>query len=392
MPLGAWVCVWAGCSDELVSATSEPDEASESGQPNTADTGEQDDPNTGETDTQDADAHCPDVVWTHVAPPPVARKRHAMLLLEDGRVLVSGGRNGETFASGELWDPELDTWTAIAPMAQARWAHRHVQLLDGRVLALGGYQLGLAPERWDPELDTWTSLAPGPELSSVAGVLPLANGAVLVSAWDALLLSHDGGESWTPIAEPPLPANPQYPFSWGKRGVVFATWGYEAKHSFVIYDWRQDSWSLSPERLFDFYEGVYPNAWGPLSANSIALLRDRPGNDPDPTPVPASFTYELHATPELTWLEHGVQASYFGGFGSEAPTHAFWPGWLYVNGKLYDSHTRSWCASTRAPLSLYHAQRVLLDDGRMLFTGDLGETYDGPSEASAMLWTPSPAP
>ncbi|MDD9994707.1 MAG: hypothetical protein OXS35_03040, partial [Dehalococcoidia bacterium] len=72
---------------------------------------------------------------------------HTATRMNDGRVLVTGGR-GRSGAGGgyttppgdtaEIFDPETGDWTATAPLPSAREEHRAVLLEDGRVLVTGG--------------------------------------------------------------------------------------------------------------------------------------------------------------------------------------------------------------------------------------------------------------
>jgi hypothetical protein len=75
----------------------------------------------------------------------VGRAEFAATLLQDGRVLVTGGRSqpiGPTppdlLASSELYDPTSGTFTPGAPMTAARSGHSATLLPSGRVLIVGG--------------------------------------------------------------------------------------------------------------------------------------------------------------------------------------------------------------------------------------------------------------
>ncbi|MBL0210505.1 MAG: hypothetical protein IPQ13_06270 [Holophagaceae bacterium] len=70
----------------------------------------------------------------------VARVWHTATRLNDGRVLIVGGRDGQTEqATAEIFDPMAGTFTYTAgPMAQGRAYHTATLLNDGRVLITGG--------------------------------------------------------------------------------------------------------------------------------------------------------------------------------------------------------------------------------------------------------------
>ena len=55
--------------------------------------------------------------------------------VEDGRVLISGGRN---FDSSSWYDPFLDLWTKGPKLNVARGYHSQVTLGDGSVFTMGG--------------------------------------------------------------------------------------------------------------------------------------------------------------------------------------------------------------------------------------------------------------
>ena len=112
-----------------------------------------------------------------------ARAQPQAALLQDGRVLITGGiqhtygpdyvtptilKNGRSraLASAEIWSPRAGRWQAAAPMAQARYSHTATALEDGRVLVVGGAPavmtraaLNVPAETWDPETGRWTPTA-----------------------------------------------------------------------------------------------------------------------------------------------------------------------------------------------------------------------------------------
>ena len=67
-----------------------------------------------------------------------ARVAHTATLLEDGRVLVTGGYSGQVSASAEVYDPKTGSFSETGSMTTARCKHTAGLLPDGRVLIAGG--------------------------------------------------------------------------------------------------------------------------------------------------------------------------------------------------------------------------------------------------------------
>jgi hypothetical protein len=60
-------------------------------------------------------------------------------LLQDGKVLITGGWNGtDDLATAELYDPVTEKFTTTGKMAQTRESHTATLLTDGTVLIAGG--------------------------------------------------------------------------------------------------------------------------------------------------------------------------------------------------------------------------------------------------------------
>jgi len=79
--------------------------------------------------------------WAFTGSLSTTRDQHRLVLLSDGRVLVSGGLASDctTYLNiAEIYDPNSGAWSATGSLNQARAAHAAASLLDGRVLVAGG--------------------------------------------------------------------------------------------------------------------------------------------------------------------------------------------------------------------------------------------------------------
>ena len=114
---------------------------------------------------------------------------HQATLLEDGRVLVSGGFTGVAnnnvivpFPLGiiQVYDMEEETWTLVPPLAGRSVVNSAARLADGRVLIVGvGYDDEGAASVFDPKGDTWEDLPGRPALRGLPNMMLLDDGRVL---------------------------------------------------------------------------------------------------------------------------------------------------------------------------------------------------------------------
>lgn len=118
--------------------------------------------------------------WT-TSQMPYAWGGASMTVLNNGKVLVSGGAKGYTnpsiTAQAMLYDPNTNTWTTTGSMHTARSGHNAALLTDGKVIVIGGGTK--STEVYDPATSQWTTSAET-RYPSHNGIAVLQNGDILV--------------------------------------------------------------------------------------------------------------------------------------------------------------------------------------------------------------------
>jgi hypothetical protein len=132
------------------------------------------------------------------------RSRHTATLLNDGRVLITGGWPGvaeQSLDSAELYDPATGTFSPTGRMARPRSGQAAILLLDGRVLVSGGNPQDASASPWfavaelfDPKTGAFSSVGPIPTNRAENAAARLQDGRVLTVA------GHPGGGNGTDLA------------------------------------------------------------------------------------------------------------------------------------------------------------------------------------------------
>ena len=133
-----------------------------------------------------------------------ARSGATATLLQDGRVLVTGGGRPDreprrALASAELFDPATGRFSAAGTMAQGRYKHGALRLDNGDILVVGGSDIRdydgklRSVERFDVAAGRFVSAGnlADPRFKISDGLLLLSGNRVLVAAGDSALEIFD---------------------------------------------------------------------------------------------------------------------------------------------------------------------------------------------------------
>lgn len=122
--------------------------------------------------------------WVEIDSMHEARVGHAMVVLPNGNILVTGGEGGSPngiTATCEIYDFNTGQWRYITSMNIARAWHNLVFLKSGKILAIGGYR-ERSCELFDPLTETWTITDSVPTLRlDDHTVTELKDGRILIS-------------------------------------------------------------------------------------------------------------------------------------------------------------------------------------------------------------------
>ena len=126
--------------------------------------------------------------FVNTGTPNVARGFHTATVLQNGMVLIAGGRNGNNIlSSAELYNPATGIFTLTGSLATARASHSATLLQNGKVLIAGGSTNGTgfptvaSAELYDPGTGTFSPTGSLAAARGGHGAILLVNGQVLVA-------------------------------------------------------------------------------------------------------------------------------------------------------------------------------------------------------------------
>jgi N-acetylneuraminic acid mutarotase len=198
--------------------------------------------------------------WTLKASMGTARIAPTATLLQNGKVLVTGGYSGSTYyATAELYNPATDTWSSAGTMTGVVRARHTATLLDnGKVLVVGGTNgttSNSTASLYNPATNTWSATLGAPTTGRFYHTATLlSNGKVLIAGGvNSGTASLNSAELYNPLldtfaATPNMPAvRQQHSDTRLAAGQVLLTGGVGSGSTVIgttaIYDATANTWS-----------------------------------------------------------------------------------------------------------------------------------------------------
>jgi large repetitive protein len=321
--------------------------------------------------------------WATNAPVNTARYSHTATLLNDGRVLITGGANGITYyASTEIYDPLTGTCSAGPNMSTNRSSHTATLLPNGKVLVVGGsLPAGFVTYTWataelfDPVTKTWTPTGSlnFPRAGHTATLL--ANGKVLV-AGGSFFDNNAFTSTNMPNAEIYDPATGvwstvnsmstargAHTATLLRNGKVLVAGGYSSNTlaSAEVFDPATGAWTST---------GTMPSARGSHSAvllpNGKVLVAGGANGDSVATaalydPVANSWT----AANPMAYKRQSLAMNLLPN-GKVLVSGGWYQLTVYTNAEIFDPATGVWSATVPNNFKRFGATSTVLGDGRVL--------------------------
>lgn len=346
-----------------------------------------------------AEAEPPPNTWVRTADLSQVRREHTATLLRDGKVLVAGG-SGNGKASGlhnsaELYDPTTESWSPTTrPLNHARRYHSATLLDDGKVLVVGGRDsegVLASAELYEPTTRTWSELAAlNIEARRDHTATLLRDGKVLVAGGrdtgDTCIKTaavYDPGEqAWTQIPDL-VPERRDHTATLLPDGKVLVTGGrgkdYEVLASARVYDPEEGAWSNTKVQMAVARQGHTAT----LLRDGRVLIAGGTGSHPELESIELN-TAELYEPVTGEWRPTGTTMA------SQRTDHKaiLLPDGkvlvvggtynvtvqgdsteLFAPAELYDPATDRWLPADSQPQARKAHTSTLLLDGRVLVTG-----------------------
>lgn len=298
--------------------------------------------------------------WTLTGSLAQARDSHTATLLQSGKVLVVGGSaNGSVLQNVELYDPDSGTWTSPTEndkrLREPRKHHTATLLQDGRVLVTGGITSASnslpdgrsGTELYNPDTQTWTTvsamhlgrfrhtatLLPDGRVLVIGGQFKETEGFISYCSSRGtaeVYTPNNGNGSWAYAAD----------LGWGRQDHTAVLL---ASGKVLMAGGRDLTWNSSSncfERMSFDAKAYSPNAW-------------TGAGNPSSTRV----------SPTATLLPNG-KVLIAGGLAGGGAAHN--------SAELYEPGEEQWTASTALSPSPIDASATLLPDGEVLVAGGQG--------------------
>lgn len=341
------------------------------------------------------------------------RAQHTATTLPDGRVLVTGGTDGNgTYQSSEVFDPVGNAWTPLQSQmtvngfASARQLHTATLMSNGQVLIAGGLgvdtqggQFGALASCvvFDPASDTFTATGAMPQARGWHSAANLPNGQVLVMAGvDGALATLRSSATFDPAGGQWTAAGNSGPHTWGalvtvgQQTIVAGGCGVTYNQGFQIsslaspvterYDAQARTFGQAANNVGDriYYAGAASSAGRALFAGGLGVSGQNlvPSDTTevyDPaqnafTPGPAMSIARF--SPEIAEIANSGDMLIVGGIDGQANTAICEV--FQMNSNLIIGQ------ATMAEARVDH-KAVTLNDGRILVVGgsdDQGNSLD----------------
>jgi hypothetical protein len=326
--------------------------------------------------------------WASTGSMASPRHYHTATLLNNGKVLISGGKNSNgNLATTEVYDPASGTWSAAAPMTSPRAGHTATLLPNGKLLVSGGAPLATA-EVYDPASGTWSATAPMASPRGGHTATLLRNGKILVSggyngsAYVASAEVYDPASgTWSNVSSMALRR-------WAHTATllpndkVLVSGGFNGSYlaAAEVYDPASGTWSATGAMLFPRY--VYTATLLPSGKVLVS------GGYFSGSYLAAAEVYDPVSG---TWSATGAMAS-----ARREHTATLLPngkvlasggnktGGTLAAAEVYDPASSTWSATALMASARDNYTATPLPNGKLLVTGG----YNGSYLSSAELYTP----